>query len=375
VSIREIERGGVMKFLRELRQDLIAGRYRPQAVRRKYIPKPDGRQRPLGIPTVRDRVVQMAAKIVLEPIFEADFEECSFGFRPRRGATQALEELRKAAPKGYEWALELDIEKYFDTIDQRKLMDKIRRRVTDQRVLKLIRRWLRAGVMEEGARRETLVGTPQGGVISPLLANIYLHELDRYWRRQKCGVVGLLVRYADDAVVVCKNRSCAQEAQRRITRVMSELGLKLHPKKTRIVHLRQEGIDFLGCHLRMGRSRYNGRWWLYRWPSQKAMKKMRERVAEITRIQSAGRKRLECVIAELNAVLRGWGGYFRTGNATRHFNQIDKYVWRRLVILQNRKRSRNKPTRTNEFDYRWMGRVGVYRLTGTICYPGMANAA
>jgi len=373
-TIEALEERGVDQFIEELRADLLSGRYKPLPVRRQYIPKADGRKRPLGIPGVRDRVAQMAAKIVIEPIFEAGFLECSWGFRPRKSATQALEELRKAAPKGYEWALEIDIEKYFDSIDQRKLMELVERRIVDSRVLKLIRGWLKAGVMEQGAFHETLVGTPQGGVISPLLANIYLHELDRMWQKTS-QKVGKLIRYADDAVIVCKSESDAQEAHRWIEAVMAFLGLKLHPEKTRIVHLRRKGIDFLGCHLRMGCSQKYRRWYLYRWPSQRSMKRIRARIKEITRIQHAGHRKLEQVIEELNPVLQGWSEYFRTGNASQKFLQIDSYVWKRLVIFQNRRRSRNAPTWAREFDYAWYQKLNIVRLMGNIRYPGAANAA
>lgn len=374
-TIKAIEERGVDQFIDELRADLLSGRYKPKPVRRQYIPKPDGRKRPLGIPGVRDRVAQMAAKIVIEPIFEADFLECSWGFRPRKSATQALEELRKAAPKGYEWALEIDIEKYSDSIDQGKLMELIQRRVVDARMLKVIRGWLEAGVMEQGAFHETLVGTPQGGVISPLLANIYLHEVDRTWRKTSQHV-GKRVRYADDAVVVCKSESKAQEAHRRIESEMTTLGLKLHPEKTRIVHLRRKGIDFLGCHLRMGCSQWKpGQWYLYRWPSQRSMKRIRARIREITRIQHSGHRQREPVIEELNPVLRGWEGYFRTGNAAQKFLQIDAYVRKRLVIFQNRRRGRNNPTWAREFDYAWYRALSIHRLMGNIRYPGAANAA
>jgi group II intron reverse transcriptase/maturase len=243
-SIEAIEEAGVGSFLERIQADLQAGRYRPTPVRRRYIPKGDGKQRPLGIPTVRDRVVQMAAKLVIEPIFEADFLPCSYGFRPKRGATQALEAIREAGNRGHNFVVDADIKACFDSIEQSRLMERVGERISDRRVLKLIGQWLQVGVMEDGAVRETLAGTPQGGVISPLLANIYLHSLDRIWE-SRCKHLGILVRYADDLVVMCGREVQAQEALRRIGIIMGRLGLTLHPEKTKLVDLRRGKGGFI----------------------------------------------------------------------------------------------------------------------------------
>jgi group II intron reverse transcriptase/maturase len=344
ITLADVEEYGIDLLLDELAADLKARRYRPLPARRVFIPKPgSSQQRPLSIPTVRDRVVQAALRIVLEPIFEADMLDCSFGFRPRRSAHDALQVLIDESWRGRRWVVETDIANCFEAIPHSGLMQAIQERVCDRAVLSLVRGMLRAGVMQDGWVRRSTAGTPQGGVISPLLCNVYLHRLDRAW---VAGEHGVLVRYADDAVVLCATGEQAEAALARLRALLADLGLEPKAAKTRIVHLVEggEGFDFLGFHHRLVRGRTPRSahlTFLARWPARKATQHARDRIREIT-----DRKRLwvpvEDIVKELNGFLRGWAGYFRYGNSARVLGQIRNYALRRVALLLSKAGKRRR---------------------------------
>jgi group II intron reverse transcriptase/maturase len=370
-TIAEVEQHGVDRLLHELAADLRDGCWRPLPTRRVFIPKPGRKEcRPLSIPTVRDRVVQAAVKIVIEPIFEADMLECSFGFRPGRSAHDALQVIVDESWRGRRWVAESDIAECFEAIPHSGLMSAIEERIVDRRLLKLLRVTLRAGVIEEGSVKRSDTGTPQGGVVSPVLANVYLHRLDRQWADRGSGV---LVRYADDLLVMCKTRQQAVSALAVLTAILGDLGLDLKKTKTRIVHLQEggEGFDFLGFHHRYVRGntpRSKHLTFLVRWPSRQAMQHARQRVREIT-----ARQRLllpvEDIVQDLNRFLAGWAGYFRYGNSAQSFDKITLHAVNRLSIF-----IANRHQRDRRFGWWAVARqspnhLGLIDLNGTIVAP------
>ncbi len=371
-TLAMVEQYGVTRLLGELAADLREGSYHPSPARRVFIPKPgSAERRPLSIPTVRDRIVQAALKIVLEPIFEADMLPCSFGFRPRRSAHDALQVLIDESWRGRRWVVETDIASCFEAIPHQKLMQAVEERVSDQGVLKLLRAMLRAGVLQDGSVRRPVTGTPQGGVISPLLANVYLHRLDRAWSAREHGV---LVRYADDLVVMCTTRRQAEAALARLRDLLADLGLEPKAAKTRIVHLDVggEGLDFLGFHHRLvrseGRVGRRGVTFLARWPSRRAMQHARDRIRELT-----ARSRLllsvEVIVEDVNRFLRGWAAYFRFGNSARHFGKIRDHAVDRLAGIIAKRHRRSRAFGRYVLAYASPNQLGLITLHGIVVAP------
>jgi RNA-directed DNA polymerase len=346
---------GEEDFLSELRADLKARRFVPLPVRERMIPKLGGKRRRLGIPTVRDRVVQAALKTVLEPIFEADFQPCSYGFRPGRLAHDAIAEIHHFSSRSYEWVLEGDITACFDEIDHTALIDRVRTRVADKRVVGLVKAFLNAGILsEDGIERDTSTGTPQGGILSPLLANVALSVLDdhfaeawatmgstssaRQQRRRKGLATYRLVRYADDFVVlVSGTRVHAEGLQEEVAAVLRPMGLRLSAEKTRIAHI-DEGFDFLGFRIQRHQRRGAVKRFVYTYPSKKALASIKAKVRSMTR--GSTDQSLGVLVHRLNPVLRGWTNYFRHGVSKATFNYLRAFTWRRVVCWLRHKHYR-----------------------------------
>ena len=357
VTVARISYGvGVEEFLRNIRAQLRAGEFRPVPVRQVMIPKASGKLRKLGIPTVTDRVVQAALKLVLEPIFEADFKSCSYGFRPNRRAQDAVAEIHHFASKSYEWVLEADIEACFDMIDHTALMDRLRYRIGDKRVLALVKAFLKAGVLTTvGTTEGTITGTPQGGILSPLLANIALSVLDdeftrrwdhemgtagkRAWRRDHGKASYRLIRYADDFVIVVKGQQeHAEQLRHEVADVLAPMGLRLSPEKTRVVHI-DHGFDFLGFHIRRMRRRGSNKWYVYTLPAKKAIASIRQREKTMT-YRNTLHQDPGYLMDYLGRVLRGWANYFRHAVAKATFAAIDSYTWERITAWLRKKHRR-----------------------------------
>lgn len=368
VSFAQIEAEGVEKWLAGLREELVSKCYRPQPVRRVMLPKPGGGDRPLGIPTIRDRVAQTAAKLVLEPIFEADFEDSAYGYRPRRSGTEAIKEVHRLVCRGYTDVVDCDLSKYFDTIPHTDLLKSVARRIVDRHVLWLIKLWLKAPVEERGGDGKRFMsggkrakcGTPQGGVASPLLANIYMNRFLKHWRLTGRGEAfrAHVICYADDFVIL--SRGHAAEALAWTRAVMTKLGLTLNEAKTTVKDARREHFDFLGYRFGPHHFRKDGHWYLGASPSKKSVQRIKTKIGDL--LVSGNKEPWPEVRDRLNRLLRGWSGYFGYGTRLPAYRAVDNHVYDRVrAFLRKRHKVQGRGTRHFN-DEKVFGELGVLRL-------------